>query len=84
MRDELKNIEISLFLYNIDDYKAKIEEIKNGLGIIEAQKIKEEEKSNNLQNRKRWVKKIFRRTNWAYWKNSKFGLWIRKKERTNK
>ena len=48
LRDELKNIEISLFLYNIDDYKTKIEEIKDGLGIIESQKIKEEEKTNDL------------------------------------
>ena len=49
LRDELKNIEISLFLYNIDDYKAKIEEIKEDLDVIDSQKIKEEEKLITLQ-----------------------------------
>lgn len=48
LRDELKNIEIGLFLYNIDDYKAKIEEIQNDLEIFETQKIKEEEKQNSV------------------------------------
>ncbi len=57
LRDELKNIEISLFLYNIDDYKTKIEEIKSGLGILETQKIKEEEKSNDLGLQRDEIKK---------------------------
>ena len=48
LRDELRNIEISLFLYNIDDYKKKIEEIKEDLGIIDSQRIKEEEKLNEF------------------------------------
>ncbi len=49
LRDELKNIEVGLFLYNIDDYKKKIEEIKENLEILETQKIKEEEKANNIK-----------------------------------
>ncbi len=49
LRDELKNIEVGLFLYNIDDYKNKIEEIKENLEILETQKIKEEEKANNIK-----------------------------------
>ena len=40
LRDELKNIEISLFLYNIDDYKSKIEVIKSDLEIIDSLKKK--------------------------------------------
>lgn len=48
LRDELKNIEIGLFLYNIDDYKLKIEEIQKDLEIFETQKIKEEEKQNSV------------------------------------
>ena len=57
LRDELKNIEISLFLYNIDDYKAKIEEIKSDSEIIEAQKVKEEEKLNEANTKKEEIKK---------------------------
>ena len=57
IRDELKNIEISLFLYNIDDYKVKIEEIKNDLDIIDTQRIKEEERVNSLQDERESLKK---------------------------
>ena len=49
LREELKNIEIGLFLYNIDNYKEKIEEILKNIDIFETQKIKEEEKQNNFQ-----------------------------------
>ena len=48
LRDELKNVEIGLFLYNIDEYKNKIEEFQKDLEIYETQKIKEEEKLNNI------------------------------------
>ena len=57
LRDELKNIEISLFLYNIDDYKAKISEIKENLDILEAQKVKEDEKLNDFQSKREELKK---------------------------
>ena len=48
LRDELKNIEIGLFLYNIDEYKKKIEDLEKDLDVFETQKIKEEEKLNNI------------------------------------
>ena len=35
-------------MYNIDDYKLKIEEIQKDLEIFETQKIKEEEKQNSV------------------------------------
>ena len=49
LREELKGIEVGLFLYNIEDYKNKIKELKENIDIFETQKIKEEEKNNNLQ-----------------------------------
>ena len=49
LREELKNIEIGLFLYNIDDYKEKVLEIEKDLDIYDAQKVKETEKLNNIQ-----------------------------------
>ncbi len=56
LRDELKNIEIGLFLYNIDDYKAKMQEIVDNIDVYETQKVKEEEKLNNLQEEKEALK----------------------------
>lgn len=56
LREELKNIEVGLFLYNIEDYKKKIEEIKENLDIFETQKVKEEEKINNIKLQKEELK----------------------------
>ena len=56
LRDELKNIEIGLFLYNIDDYKVKIQEIKEDIDILDGQEIKEEEKLNNLKDEQESLK----------------------------
>ncbi len=56
LREELKNIEIGLFLYNIDNYKSKIQEIIENIDVFETQKIKEEERSNNLQSEKEILK----------------------------
>lgn len=56
LRDELKNIEIGLFLYNIDDYKVKMQEIVDNIDVYETQKVKEEEKLNNLQEEKEALK----------------------------
>lgn len=61
LRDELKNIEIGLFLHNIDDYKSKIEEIKVDFEAFEVQKIKEESRLNNMQEEKEEVKKAIDR-----------------------
>ena len=49
LREKLKNIEVGLFLYNIDDYKNKIQEIKENIDIFETQKVKEVEHLNNKQ-----------------------------------
>lgn len=58
LREELKNIEIGLFLHNIEDFKAKINEIDKNMDIFETQKVKEEEKTNNIQEEKENVKEL--------------------------
>ena len=57
LREELKSIEVGLFLYNIEDYKSKIEDIKKNIDILETQKVKEEEKQNNLNEERESIKK---------------------------
>lgn len=57
LRERLKEIEVGLFLYNIEDYKGKMKEIKENIDIFEAQKIKEEEKLNNSGEEKENLKK---------------------------
>ena len=52
LKEELKNIEIGLFVYNIDNYKVKIEEITKDLDIITSQKNDEEARLSVLQNLK--------------------------------
>ena len=49
LRDELKNIEVGLFLYNIEDFKRQTEDIVQNIDLLETQKVKEEEVLNNLQ-----------------------------------
>ena len=56
LRDELKNIEVGLFLYNIDDYKKQIQDILENIDIIETQKVKEDENLNNIQLEKEELK----------------------------
>ena len=56
LRDELKSIEIGLFLYNIEDFKKKVKEFEENIEIFETQKVKEEEKNNNLQSEKEILK----------------------------
>ena len=58
LREELKNIEVGLFLYNIDDYKNKIQEIKENIDIFETQKVKEVEHLNNKQLDKESLKNL--------------------------
>ena len=58
LREYLKSIEVGLFLYNIDNFKAKINEIKDNIDVFEAQKIKEEEKLNNIGIEKEELKKL--------------------------
>ncbi|MGN1298873.1 MAG: chromosome segregation protein SMC [Candidatus Scatovivens sp.] len=56
LRDELKNIEVGLFLHNIDNIKEKIKESLENIDVFETQKIKEEEKLNNYQTEKDEIK----------------------------
>ena len=56
LREELKNIEIGLFLYNIDIYKEKIAEIIKDTDVFSSQKEAEENKQNVLQGLKQNLK----------------------------
>lgn len=56
LRDELKNIEVGLFLYNIEDFKKQTEEIIENIDLFETQKIKEDEVFNRLQAEKEELK----------------------------
>ena len=56
LRDELKNIEVGLLLYNIDSYKEKLETINKDIDIIVCQKDAEENKQNVLQGLKQNLK----------------------------
>ena len=56
LRDELKSIEVGLFVHNIENIKVKVEEIVKNIDIFETQKVKEEEKLNNYQTEKEDLK----------------------------
>ena len=56
LRDELKSIEVGLFVHNIENIKVKVEEIVKNIDIFETQKVKEEEKLNNYQTEKEDIK----------------------------
>ena len=56
LREELKSIEIGLFLYNIDSYKEKITEILKDSDVFVSQKQAEENKQNVLQGLKQNLK----------------------------
>ncbi len=58
LRESLKNIEVGLFLYNIENYKKQTEEILENIDIFETQKIKEEESLNNIQFEKEDLRKL--------------------------
>ena len=57
LHEELKDIEIGLFIYNIDLYKSKLTQIVEDLDTIQSQKNSEEEKLLNLQANKAELKK---------------------------
>ena len=52
LREELKNIEIGLFIYNINEYKEKLEKIVEDIQIVEEQNQSENNKMEELQNAK--------------------------------
>ena len=58
LRDELKNIEVGLFLYNIEDFKKQTETIVENIDLLETQKVKEDEVLNNLQQEKEDLKVV--------------------------
>lgn len=56
LREELKNIEVGLFLYNISEYKEKLEKIIEDINIVEGQNAGENEKMQRLQESKEQLK----------------------------
>ncbi len=56
LREELKGIEIGLFIYNIDNYKMKIEEINKDIEIFAKQNEDEDKKTQELQELKEKLK----------------------------
>ena len=55
-RNQLKKIEVGLFVHNIEEFKGKIKELEENMDIFETQKVKEEEKSNHIQTEKEVLK----------------------------
>ena len=56
LREELKSIEIGLFLYNIDNYKLNLDEIVKNIDIINSNRTDEEARMSVLQNLKENLK----------------------------
>ena len=56
LRDELKNIEIGLFVYNINTYKEKLEQIVEDLKVIQSQEEEENKKLETSQESKETLK----------------------------
>ena len=56
LREELKEIEIGLFLFNIDTYKEKLEQIKIDEDILEGHNVQAQEKMEQINNLKEKLK----------------------------
>ncbi len=56
LREELKNIEVGLFLYNIEDFKKQIDDILENIEILETNQVRENENLNELQVKKEELK----------------------------
>lgn len=56
LREELKNIEVGLFLHNISEYKEKLEKLAQDIKIVEGQNADENKKMENLQRAKEELK----------------------------
>ncbi len=56
LREELKNIEIGLFIYKIDSFKAKLEELQKDKDIFENQELEENNKLDEMQDLKEKLK----------------------------
>ena len=57
LREELKGIEVGLFLYNIENYKAKLEEIVKDIEIMQSQYDDEDKKLEEIKTLKEELKK---------------------------
>ena len=57
LHESLKDIEVGLFIHNIETYKEKLEQVVEDLKILKKKKNDEEEKLNNIQNKKGTLKK---------------------------
>ena len=56
LREELKSIEVGLFLYNIENYKEKLSQVTKDEEIMQSQKHDEDEKMSKLQEAKEELK----------------------------
>ena len=56
LREELKNIEIGLFVYNIEKYKKELEELVQSIDVMQDQCSQEEEKLEQVKNLKEELK----------------------------
>ena len=56
LREELKNIEVGLFIYKIDSFKEKLKELENNKEIFTTQNNSEDEKLNEMQKLKEELK----------------------------
>lgn len=52
LREELKSIEVGLFVYNINTYKEKLEQIVEDLQVLKDQETSESQKLEEGQNKK--------------------------------
>ena len=57
LREELKNIEVGLFLHNISEYKEKLEKLAQDIEIVQEQENSENAEMQNLQEAKENLKK---------------------------
>lgn len=56
LREELKNVEVGLYLQKIDDFKSKIEKVDNDKKVLEEQNSSENAKLNEMQQNKENLK----------------------------
>ena len=56
LREELKSIEVGLFVFNINSYKEKLEQIVKDLEVLNSQEVDENKKLEDTQNSKEVVK----------------------------
>ncbi len=57
LREKLKNVEVGLFIYNIEEEKQKLENIENNLNILNEQLSKEENEKEKIQELREKLKK---------------------------